>query len=449
MAIQFNCPYCTVTIQVPDTAAGKKGTCPQCGTKVVVPMPKNAPTVETATPAQPAFVPPPPGPVFAPNAAHQPVTYVPQPTMPIPGYLPAPGMPYGFDPNQPQVAPPGNPFPAGYAPAPTYFPAPPTAVPEETSSVAKKYKQKLKRRNGPLVWGGLVVVAIVGAVLAFVYLKPGAKPDMMSGKLTGTRLTAGKLEPALVHREWIDGIDEETVGNVLKQMEKRTIKFRSSNDLINMTFTGTPEGIKVSAVAGPNADLIAVDLSSNKSLASWHQKNSAKLSDQCQKNVARAAKKFIQEWAKAEAARETDHSFGHFHDELGLASLTMGLGAEAVAIVGNTMHGCVAEQQGQLFFLLPSGTDRFELQGREHGKDNFVFPGHFVVDVEAAPIKKAAPKKTDDEPEMTEEGDPDMKSKAFGRPALNDPDAPAESMPEKPKKGTKLGNGEPRTENEE
>lgn len=432
MAIQFNCPYCTVTIQVPDQAAGKKGTCPQCGTKVVVPVPKNSPPAEVA-PAPQAFAPPPPAPVFAPQMAPQPQPFVPQPAMPYPGYPPAPGMPFGFDPNQAAV-PPGYPAPAGFAPMPNFAPAPPVANSEETSSVATKYKRKLKRRNGPAMWGALVAIVVIAAGPALYFLKPGAKTELLSGKLTGTRLAKGKLEPALVHREWIEGIDEETLANVLKQMEKRTVKFRSSNELISMTFQGAPEGIKVLATAGPSAELIAVDLSSHKALDQWHQKHAAKLSDQCQKNVAIAAKKFVQEWTRAEAARDTTHSFGHFHDELGLSALTMGLGAEVVAIVGKTMHGCVAEQQGMLYFLLPAGTDRFDLQGREHGKNNVVFPGHFVVDVEAAArIRKPAQKKTDEEPEMTEDGEGDMKTKSFGKPALNDPSAIDESMPEKPK----------------
>ncbi|MFM9963455.1 MAG: hypothetical protein ACKV2Q_19780 [Planctomycetaceae bacterium] len=437
MAIQFNCPYCTVTIQVPDQAAGKKGTCPQCGTKIVVPIPKNAPPVDAAS-APPAFEPPPPAPMFAPPPAPQQIPFAPPPPMPAPGYSSFPGMPYGFDPNQtsppPRVlanaATEGMPF--GFDPnQPQVASAPASAEPP---SVAKKYKQKLKRRGGPAVWGPFVAVAIFGVVAAVYFGKSGAKSEVLTGKLTGIRLAKSKLEPALVHREWIDGIDEETLGNVLKQMEKRTVKFRSSNELISMTFQGSPEGIKVLAAAGPSAELVAVDISSHKLLAKWHQKHAAKLSDQCQANVARSAKKFVQEWARAEAARDTKHSFGHFHDELGLGALTMGLGAEVVAIVGNTSHGCVAEQQGQLFFLLPGGTNRFELQGREHGKGKIVFPGHFDVAVEtAAPVRKPSSKKTDDDPEMTDEGDPDMKSKSFGKPALNDPSAIDESMPEKPK----------------
>ena len=316
---------------------------------------------------------------------------------------------------------------------PAFVPAAPAATQEEPPSVSKKYKQNLKRRGGPAVWGPIVVVVAVVGGLATYFMKPAAKPEVLSGRLVGTRLAKGKLEPALVHREWIDGIDEETLANVLKQMEKRTVKFRSSNDLISMTFQGSPEGIKVLAAAGPSAELIAVDVSSNKSLEKWHQKHAAKLGDQCQKNVARAAKRFVQEWTRAEAARDTNHSFGHFHDELGLAALTMGLGAEVVAIVGKTMHGCVAEQQGMLYFLIPSGTDRFELQGREHGKNTALFPGHFVVNVESpAPQRKASKKKTDDESEMSEEGEGEMKTKSFGKPAINDPSAVDESMPAKP-----------------
>ncbi|MEJ7595682.1 MAG: hypothetical protein WKF77_29580, partial [Planctomycetaceae bacterium] len=37
MAIEFNCPYCTATIRVPDAYAGKQGRCPKCDTKLLIP----------------------------------------------------------------------------------------------------------------------------------------------------------------------------------------------------------------------------------------------------------------------------------------------------------------------------------------------------------------------------------------------------------------------------
>ncbi|MEX0716942.1 MAG: hypothetical protein WD066_10155 [Planctomycetaceae bacterium] len=38
MAIEFHCPYCTAAVRVADSAAGKRGTCPKCAQKVMVPL---------------------------------------------------------------------------------------------------------------------------------------------------------------------------------------------------------------------------------------------------------------------------------------------------------------------------------------------------------------------------------------------------------------------------
>ncbi len=40
MAIEFDCPYCTAAIRIGDEAAGKQGTCPKCGTTLIVPRPQ-------------------------------------------------------------------------------------------------------------------------------------------------------------------------------------------------------------------------------------------------------------------------------------------------------------------------------------------------------------------------------------------------------------------------
>lgn len=434
MAIQFNCPYCTVTIQVPDNAGGKKGTCPQCGTKVLVPVPKNAPPPQEISSQPPPFVPQPAAPNFAPPAAPM---FSPPPNFPPAGYPPVPGMPYGFDPNQPAQLPPGFAPSPGYAPVPTYpqFAVPPThSPPVDASTTATKSKRKPAQRMTPAVWGGLIAAGVIIAVLAFVFLKPGAKPNPLSGTLTGTRLAKGKLQPAIVHKDWMEGIDEETVSTVIKQMEKRTVTLRS--DTVVLKFQGAAEGIKVTATPGLHAELIAVDVASHKALNAWQQKYGVKLGDRHQKEVIRAAKTFIQQWAKAEAIGDKKLDFSGFHDDLGIGSLTAGLGSEAIAVINRVPYRCVAEQQGLLYFLLPPGTKRFELQGREDSNGNKTFPGQFVVEVESeSPMKKSDPsEKTDENPEMAEEGDGEMKTKSFGTPALNDPSAIDESMPEKSKK---------------
>ena len=430
MAIQFNCPYCTVTIQVPDNAGGKKGTCPQCGTKVLVPVPKNSPPPPEAPPI-PATPSPP---VYGLPPAPQ---YSAQPLNPMTGYPSAPGTPYGFDLHQPLQTPPGFATPTGYPPNMPFVPVPQMPIAVESPALPLHTSKRRKQRRHPALWGIIAVLVIAAGGAAFVFLKPGEKPNPLSGTLTATRLAKGKIQPALVHRDWLVGIDEETITKVLSQMEKRTVTLRS--DTVILKFQGATEGIKVTATPGLHADLIAIDTSSHKALNTWQQKQGVKLGDRHQKEVIRTAKTFIQEWAKADAAGEKKLDFGRFHDGLGLGSLTSGLGSEAVAIVNRIPHSCVAEQQGLLYFLLPPGTEHFELQGRADSKGSVAFPGRFNVAVEAeAPAKK--PTKSDEEPEKPETEDSEMKSKSFGKPALNDPAAIDESMPEKPttkKKATK------------
>ncbi len=432
MAIQFNCPYCTATIQVPDHAAGKKGTCPQCRTKLVVPAPRElfVPPPAAAPPSQPMFV---PAPQFAPSAPTpgafvpqlpapaQPLTgvppFVPQPPefMPAPGFVPAPGMPMpGFDPSWP------------VPPSPTI-----AALPEQPS-VSKKYKKKLKQRSGLTVWIPVACVVIFVGALAYIFLKQVSKAEPMTGNLTARRRDDGKLEPALVHRDGIE-LDENVVDAVLKQLEKG-VTLRG--ETIVLRFQGTENGLKITAVPGQRAELIAVDISGNKKFAAWYARESAGLNDKAHQDVVRAAKKFMQECAEAAARGERKPDYGRYHDELGIAALAMGVGSEVIAIVGEMTYRCVADQAGQLFFLLPVGTQRFELQGREHGKGKTVFPGHFqvrVADAEAASKKTSKKAKSDEKSESDNEGDSEMTTKSFGKAALNDPSAVDESMSEKPK----------------
>ena len=62
MTIQFHCPNCDSVIRVPDQAAGRRGTCPACQTKLLVP------TVPAAAPDQPASAVPTPIIPVAPSA---------------------------------------------------------------------------------------------------------------------------------------------------------------------------------------------------------------------------------------------------------------------------------------------------------------------------------------------------------------------------------------------
>lgn len=61
MAIEFICPQCASVIRVPDEASGKKGSCPTCRTKLIVPTIEIP--AESSPPSQFLFVPPPTEPI--------------------------------------------------------------------------------------------------------------------------------------------------------------------------------------------------------------------------------------------------------------------------------------------------------------------------------------------------------------------------------------------------
>ena len=68
MAIEFDCPYCTATIRVPDAYGGKQGRCPKCDTRLLVPLVVR------------------PGSTTVPDASSSPITANQSPA--IPGALP-------------------------------------------------------------------------------------------------------------------------------------------------------------------------------------------------------------------------------------------------------------------------------------------------------------------------------------------------------------------------
>lgn len=279
---------------------------------------------------------------------------------------------------------------------------------------------------------GIFVALVIGGGGFWFYYNSTHKPDPMKGDLTAERHFDGKLQPFVIHRDWI-GLDEETVKTVLDQLSKRAVTLRS--EMMVLKFQGTDDGIKVTVAPGQRGELVSVDLSGQKGLSAWYKREVNKLSDKHQKDVALAAQRFVQDWAEAEARGEKKRDFSSYHDELGIAALAMGVGSETVAIVGQTIHRCVAEQQGKLFFLLPPGVEKFELQGDQRGKVKSAFPGQFKVKVTDADSKPGQKKKTTepaaDSHDTPEDPDGEMKTNAFGKPAINDPssDTPAKPKP--------------------
>ena len=344
--------------------------------------------------------------------------FAPMPQMPPPGYAPMPGMsPPMFDPSQQM---------------PMSQPMPEPQQPSYSTSSSKRRKQG----SNTVLWVSIVgALLVVGGGLAYAVLmqNSGTKSNAISGELTATRRLGGKLNPVLVHREWVN-LDEEILDATREHLKKH--KYNLKSELIQMQFQGTDEGIKVLLSAGPGAELVSVEVNDNKKLASWHAKHSADLNEKAQKSVIRAAKKFVTECATAQSRGTKIQDVSPYHDELGIAAFATGVGGEIIAVIGDRVHRCVAEQEGKFFFLLPRGTDHFSLQGREHGKEKTaIFPGRYKVEVSEDEVKpkKNTKKPAEDEPSDEDKKDTERRTNSFGKPALNDPSAADAEMMDKPK----------------
>ena len=145
MAIQFNCPYCTAAIQVPDASAGKLGRCPKCETRLRIPS--IAPP-EPAAPAPPAAAVPPPQPP-APTTAN--------PARPL---LLDTSAVFVMPPQEPAIAPPAPPpsWEAAPPPAPTAAPPqvlgkPETPAPADLEAARAEFAEGQQNLNRPYVPG--------------------------------------------------------------------------------------------------------------------------------------------------------------------------------------------------------------------------------------------------------------------------------------------------------
>lgn len=333
-------------------------------------------------------------------------------------------------------------------PQPMFDPSQPMSMPvaqQPEPMSSSSYQRGQKQGPGLTLWLSIAgAVLVAGGLAAFFFLMPkdGAKSDALSGEMTATRRLGGKLTPVIVHRDWIN-LDEEVVDAMREHLKKH--KYHLKSELLQLQFQGTDEGIKITATVGPGAELVAVEINDNKKFASWHAKHSADLNEKAQKSVINAAKKFVKECATAQTRSSKIQDLTPYHDELGIASHAIGVGGEIIAVIGDRIHRCIAEQEGKLFFMLPRGTDYFTLQGREHGKGKMIFTGHYKVevsDVADMTPKKSSKKPAVEEPSAEDAKDAEMRTNAFGKPALNDPSAADAEVSDKPKSKKKA---EPKT----
>lgn len=331
MTIQFDCPYCTSTLKVPDSSAGKQGECPRCNTKLIVPNPFGVDGQPT-TPPEPT---PQSQPVQTNNVSEQPAEQ--------------PASSSDSD-SQPAIM---------------------------TSATSRYLRKRRKSNVGSLMLFLFFIIPLLG-VAGYFYWEYSLR---LEGYLVAARLNseAAKLEQRVQSKGL--GLPDEVVQavNQYLNMSSRSVK----SDIMDLLFYGSDEGeLYVRLEPGKNTELVRVDMTADTNLINYIRENSEQLDRPRFAELQTNLKQFYTDWKNAIESGDDVHNLIHYRNAVGLNSLIGGLGYHVEARVNNKIYPCVHDDfDGGLYFLVPKGTLQFEIVGRKMKNGRTPFPGKYVVQV--------------------------------------------------------------------
>jgi hypothetical protein len=356
MAIEFDCPYCTATIRVPDAYGGKQGRCPKCDTRLLVPLVVR------------------PGSTTVPDASSSPITANQSPA--IPGALP-----------QTEI----------FA-----VPAPPTSP--------VRHRRPARRRPSRALVVGMPVLGFLILLAVIFFSVTGSLPEL-SGELVARRIEEKNLPGVTI--PWADtGLspDDQTTLRDFLAMTPETLQ----SEIMTCRLIGTADGIEVRLTAGAGNEWFAVDTSANKALALWLKKERAaintkriallheNLADYCRDKLAQIGGEKLQ----IDGLR--------VRDNVGINASGNALSFVVMAEAANRQIPCSYEDdKGTLYFCLPRETQSFPIRGRTLSDKSKPFAGEFtgvVSGISRPPVgtpeaDSSTKKKDADSTEMAPDGE--------------------------------------------
>ena len=401
MAILFSCPYCTASVKVPDSASGKLGECPKCGTKIRIPT--------IAIPAQAAA-----GPV-------QTAPVVPAPPAPV--MTPAP---------PPSAS--ADPFDFSAAAMATA-----ASAPGKSAEPRKKPTPRQPMSPKVLIGIGLGLLVLAGIGIG-VYIQ---SLPVYEGNVAGARVPQGQVIAVTVPWSTIE-VPPQTQLPVIEYLKQH--KTALVNNLLKIDVSATSEGLVVRFETTDESILISVDplLVPDVQTLIAEQKdawNAARTQE-----LTQYAQELCGNLAKAQAAGERLGSFSAYEHKVAYNSLVRGLGRYCTAQASKSSHACVFEDdEGKLYFVVPRLTTQVVVQEKIVEGRAKALPADFRIWATIPPSAAATPHIEPADPEEEPEPATDDKKPKPKKPAA-DGEAEAastdESMkPEKPGDGKMMKPG--------
>ena len=378
MAIEFNCPYCTAVIRVPDNAGGGKGRCPKCATRISVP--KVSTPKRGAPPVEPKVV-------LAPPPTEQPLFTL---DVSSPGATSSDSLTPNVDPLEISFA-------AASSTTDDTRPSDPMDI-FSSDHHADTVTSKPRRKKSGVGWKipAAVVVLVFAAVGGWFFWqeKMGAS---LSGDLIAETADELELPPGFVEKSLL-GSSSEIAETILTKLEKSPLPLTSS--LMQVQLSGYKKGLLIRLNLGLQSRFYRVDVSDNLPLRQFRSKHAPELEGRRVFEVEQAAKSFATAYSQVLAKKSDLSSIAEFRDTLALPALVRGVGHQLIATHGRTAYPCVYEDsEGAWFFLMPPDVKSFVITGRKDANGTVPFPATFKVKVGGMmkPLSKPGDKH-DDEP---------------------------------------------------
>lgn len=332
MELEFNCPYCTVAIRVGIESAGKIGRCPKCDTKLRIPevpdvdLREVSPQIAPLEVVSDEFVAPATVPIVAPPVASQPAAWVPS-----------------VDPN------------------------------------SKAEKLRRKRRQGspilamiaPMLFGGIFLLCLVGY---WWWTQPTFRGDIDGQVLDSQYALAVTLDgPA-------NGAPAEPFHSWMAQLFQFPVRMVDQEQLVGVRYLSKDgKHLTVLLEPGEQTELVQVPLTSITNVGDFYADHISRMDEGRQAELTSALIAVCDDWMAIKDDPEPKQNLAAYTETLAYNAHVRGLGRVCEAVIDQKLYPCVGENaQQELVFLVPKGTDMFEVRER---KELRVFPSPLQVTV--------------------------------------------------------------------
>jgi hypothetical protein len=348
MAIQFDCPYCTATLRVPDQAAATIGRCPKCESKLrvpVVPIPGKATAPARAAKSDTPSSPPEQAPAWEDE------TIVYKTDSPLGAAI--------AEANRAVQAGTASPSAARIDPVADFLAQvadPIVAAPMRTGEPVPPAPERNRlRQNRTGLWVTIAFV-LAAAGIGFGYWWQSRSTFIVA--IEGDAMPASSVAGVIAQRDY--KLPDADWANIRRALEQAPADLRNRQMVVKIE--SAPRGLKVSLTPGRDGELVSVSLASIPGLAELVASNRATLDAPRQEALLAGLQELAQKIQEATAAGKPP-DLATFGQSIGINGLIGPLGYHTQAVIDRVAYPCVFEdREGRLYFLVPPGTESFTVR---------------------------------------------------------------------------------------